>query len=157
MNQKVISDFKNWFETHCPNFYKQTILHNGDFKLILEFTRTRKFDIVAFCSLMEKICGGEFKFTIEAIDLISKSNLDFLKLMDVNDEVDDLISEDEATRMLGMKDVTAFRKSVIGKGYLTALELPDQPDKHFIKKHVLWHKEVRSSLKNSINRKLKEE
>ena len=146
MHKKVVSNFKNWLEATCPSFYKQTRLYDGDYELILEFAHTRKFDIVSFCSLMEKICCGQFEFTIEAMDVISKSNLDFLKLIEVNDEVDDLISEDEAARTLGMEDVTTFRKSVTGKGYLTALKLQGQPGKHFIKKHVLWYKETRGEI-----------
>ena len=140
----ALNNLQSWLKKTCPNFYRHTLLHSGDFELILEFVRTRKFDVLNFCLLMEKVCKGEFEFTIEALDLISKSNLNFSRLLNVNDEIDDLIDEGEAAILLNMKDVVEFRRYITGKGLLTPLDLPDKvSNKYFIKKHVLWLREVR--------------
>lgn len=138
------TNFQSWLKKTCPNFYKQTLLHNGDYELILEFACIREFDALNFFLFMEKICSGEFEFTIEAMDLLSKSRFNWLKLSNTNGEVDELIAEAEAVVLLEMRNIVEFRKLVTGKGYLTPIELPDKRGyRYFIKKHVLWIKEVR--------------
>lgn len=138
-------NFKSWLKKTCPNFYKQTHLNDGDYELILEFTRTRKFDFLNFCMLMEKICCGNLEFTIDVIDVISSNGkLNYKKVLDLDNEVGELISEDGAAQLLVMRNVVEFRREILASGYLTKMTIPDRPNEvFFIKKHVLWLKEVR--------------
>ncbi|KAF0140162.1 MAG: hypothetical protein FD122_2669 [Stygiobacter sp.] len=142
----MATNLKSWMKKNCPNFYRQTHLNDGDYKLILDFARTRKFDILNFCLLMEKIYSGNLEFTIDVIDLFSSGKLNYKKIVELDNEVGELISEDAAAQLLVMRNVVEFRREILANGYLTKMTIPDRPNEvFFIKKHVLWLKEVREA------------